>query len=91
MIHYKAILKVMGGLMMLLGVLMLPSISFSFYYQSGDHFSLIGAAFVCIISGFVFFFSLGNQDQNIRKREGYMIVAFSWVVMGVFGMLPYLS
>lgn len=80
----------MGGLMMLLGVLMLPSIAFSFYYQSGDHLSLISATLVCLVCGIILFFSFGNQDQNIRKREGYMIVALSWLVMGVFGMLPYL-
>ncbi|MBI0397390.1 TrkH family potassium uptake protein [Cyclobacterium marinum] len=90
MIHYKAILKVMGGLMMLLGVLMFPSVAFSYYYQSGDQITLIGSALICLTIGGTFFFSFAKQDQNIRKREGYMIVALSWIIMSVFGMMPYL-
>ncbi|WP_162417569.1 TrkH family potassium uptake protein [Cyclobacterium roseum] len=90
MIHYKAILKVMGGLMMLLGVLMFPSIAFSYYYQSGDEITLIGSALICLAVGGTFFYSFANQDQNIRKREGYMIVAMSWIIMSVFGMMPYI-
>jgi len=35
------------------------------------------------------FFSFSKQDQNIRKREGYLIVALSWLFMVGFGMLPY--
>ncbi|SHN09791.1 trk system potassium uptake protein TrkH [Cyclobacterium lianum] len=89
MIHYKAILKVMGGLMMLLGILMSPSIAFSYYYQSGDQITLIGSSLICLIVGGTFFYSFANQDQNIRKREGYMIVALSWIIMSVFGMMPY--
>lgn len=80
----------MGGLMMLLGLLMLPSIAFSYYYGSGDQITLISSAFISMATGAILFFSFASQDQNIRKREGYMIVALSWLVMALFGMLPYL-
>lgn len=76
--------------MMLLGVLMFPSIAFSYYYRSGDQITLIGSALICLAVGGTFFFSFAKQDQNIRKREGYMIVAMSWVIMSVFGMMPYI-
>lgn len=75
---------------MLLGILMFPSIAFSYYYQSGDQITLIGSALICLAVGGTFFYSFAKQDQNIRKREGYMIVASSWVVMSVFGMMPYI-
>ena len=90
MIHYKAIGKVMGGLLMLLGLLMLPGIGFSYYYDSGDQVPLIYSAFVSMAMGALLFFSFSKQDQNIRKREGYMIVGLSWIFMSLFGMLPYL-
>ncbi|GGZ15260.1 potassium transporter [Echinicola pacifica] len=90
MIHYKAIAKVMGGLLMLLGILMLPGIAFSFYYKSGDQVPLIYSAFVSVAMGALLFFSFSKQDQNIRKREGYLIVALSWIFMSIFGMMPYL-
>ncbi|UCS92921.1 TrkH family potassium uptake protein [Echinicola marina] len=90
MIHYKAIGKIMGGLLMLLGLLMLPGIGFSYYYKSGDQMPLIYSAFVSMAMGAILFFSFSKQDQNIRKREGYLIVGLSWLFMSLFGMLPYL-
>ncbi|ERM81559.1 Trk system potassium transporter TrkH [Rhodonellum psychrophilum GCM71 = DSM 17998] len=90
MIHFKAIGKIMGALLMLLGLLMLPGVGFSLYYESGDEISLIAAAIVSGLIGAILFFSFSKQDQNIRKREGYMIVSVSWFLMSIFGMLPYL-
>ncbi|UJP64208.1 TrkH family potassium uptake protein [Mongoliitalea daihaiensis] len=90
MIHYKEIAKIMGGLLMLLAVLMLPGIGFSFFYNSGDQQALISAALASLTVGGILFFSFSKQDQNIRKREGYLIVSLSWIFMSIFGMIPYL-
>jgi trk system potassium uptake protein TrkH len=90
MIHYKAIGKVMGALLMLLSLLMFPGLGFSFYFDSGDHYPLLMSASASFIVGAIMFFSFAKQDQNIRKREGYLIVTLSWVFMSIFGMLPYM-
>jgi trk system potassium uptake protein TrkH len=90
MIHYKAIGKVMGALLMLLSLLMFPGLGFSFYFNSGDHYPLLMSASASLIVGAIMFFSFAKQDQNIRKREGYLIVTLSWVFMSIFGMLPYM-
>ncbi|WP_194775745.1 TrkH family potassium uptake protein [Pararhodonellum marinum] len=90
MIHFKAIAKVLGALLILLGGLMLPGIGFSFYYNSGDQMALIYSAFVSLATGAMLYFSFSKQDQNIRKREGYLIVALSWLLMSLFGLMPYL-
>ena len=75
---------------MLLGILMIPGIAFSYYYNSGEHISLITSVSLILVIGAILFFPFSNQDQNIRKREGYMIVSLSWILMSIFGMLPYL-
>ena len=90
MIHYKAIGKIMGALLMLFSLLMLPGVGFSFYYGSGDHIPLIISGSASFLIGVVLFFSFAKQDKNIRKREGYLIVTTSWLLMSFFGMLPYL-
>jgi trk system potassium uptake protein TrkH len=90
MIHFKAIGKIMGALLMLFALLMLPGVGFAYYFKSGDEMSLISAVSVSFIVGLLLFFSFSKQDQNIRKREGYMIVSVSWILMSIFGMLPYL-
>ena len=75
---------------MLLGVLMIPSIAFSYYYEGGEQFSLLAASGIALGIGAGLFFSFASQDQHIRKREGYLIVALSWLFMTIFGLVPYL-
>ncbi|WP_338218412.1 TrkH family potassium uptake protein [Algoriphagus sp. oki45] len=89
MVHLKAIGRIMGALMFLIGVLMLPAISISWIYGENSAPLAISAA-ISVFLGLIFFFSFAKYDQLIRKREGYLIVALSWVIMSLFGMLPFL-
>ena len=84
MIHFKAIGKILGALLMLLALLMLPGVGFSLYFSSNDEFALLGSAFISLSVGAILYFSFSNQDQNIRKREGYLIVSLSWLFMSIF-------
>ncbi len=78
----------MGALMFLIGVLMLPAASISWIYNEDSSPIMISAA-ISLFIGMIFFFSFAKYDQLIRKREGYLIVALSWVIMTLFGMLPF--
>ncbi len=89
MIHFRAIGKIMGGLLFLLGTLMLPASAISWFYREDSSPILISAA-ISLFMGLVLFFSFSKQDQLVRKREGYMIVALSWLLMTLFGMIPFI-
>ncbi|RZS97414.1 TrkH family potassium uptake protein [Cecembia calidifontis] len=90
MIHFKAIGKVMGALLMLFALMMLPGAGFAYYFGTGDLDALLQSSLITFTVGSLMFFSFSRQDQNIRKREGYLIVSVSWLLMCIFGMLPYL-
>lgn len=89
MIHYKAIARILGALLVLIALLMLPGIGFSIYFEE-DPWPVLTSAVIAMIVGVTLFLSFSKQDQNIRKREGYLIVASSWIVMAMCGMLPYI-
>src|SRR5690606_22237798 len=59
-------------------------------YDSDDKLALVYSAIVTVSVGALFFFSFLGEDENIRKREGYLIVTLSWIFMSMFGMVPYL-
>ena len=75
---------------MLFGLLMLPGIGFSYYYESGDKMALVYSAIITFSTGALSYFTFVRDDQQIRKREGYLIVTLSWLLMALFGTLPYL-
>ncbi|MEB2780537.1 potassium transporter TrkG [Algoriphagus sp. C2-6-M1] len=89
MIHFKEIGKIMGALLVLISILMLPGIIFSIHYDE-DPWPILSSSMITLVFGVTLFLSFSKQDQNIRKREGYLIVALSWVFMAGFGMLPYI-
>jgi trk system potassium uptake protein TrkH len=89
MLHFKAIGKIMGALLFILGSLMLPAAAISWLYQEDSSPILIAAA-ISLGMGLFLFFSLSKEEPLIRKREGYLIVALSWILMSIFGMIPFI-
>ncbi|MEM9887089.1 MAG: potassium transporter TrkG [Bacteroidota bacterium] len=90
MIRFQPIAKVIGVILLVVGILMLTGISFSYSFQSGDATSLLCAGTVTILAGLGLFLLGRKSITAVNKREGYLIVALSWVFMSLFGMLPYL-
>lgn len=75
---------------MLFSLLMFPGVGFALYHGSDDLMALSISVGVSFLTGFGLFSTFSKQDQNIRKREGYLIVSLSWFLMSIFGMLPYI-
>jgi trk system potassium uptake protein TrkH len=90
LINFKVIAHLVGSLVIICGVLMAISIPFSLYYQEGDLVPLILSSIITLISGlFLKFSTKSHSNDEIKKREGYLIVAMGWLAMTIFGSLPY--
>ena len=90
MINFRPIARVIAVLLMLIGGMMLTGIPFSLYYESGDFWALLNSGLICIIIGGALWLIPIPGTGDIKKREGYLIVAMGWLAMVTFGMLPYL-
>lgn len=89
-INAASIGNVLGILLILVGGLMFTTVLFSVYYGSSDMGALVGSSFVTLAVGTLLFgLTRSLRGINIRKREGYLIVTLGWVVMTIFGALPY--
>lgn len=70
---------------------MLLALPFSFYYESNDHYAIMIAAAITAFVGLIFFKAMHQySSKDIKKREGFLIVTLGWVVLSLFGTLPYL-
>ena len=90
MINYAIIVRVLGILLLIIGMLMWTGIPFSWYFESDDLIALFWSGFICITTGGMMWLLKLRNDRSVRKREGYLIVALGWLTMSLFGMLPYL-
>ena len=90
LINWTIILRVLSFLLIVEAVFMLTGIPFAWYYNESLFPLLLSAIFTGTI-GLGFLLKIGkNYKKNIGKREGYLIVALTWVVISFFGTLPFL-
>ena len=89
MINFRPIARVIGILLCIVGVLMWTGIPFSVWYGE-DWRPLILSGLTSMLIGGGLFLVKSPKGIPIRKREGYLIVALSWLAMVLSGMLPYL-
>lgn len=87
--RWRSVIHILGVLAALNGLFILLALPFSFYYKDATWPALLTAALLSLIigggsAGFTIRFK-----QEVRKREGYLIVALGWVVLSLFGSLPY--
>ena len=63
---------------------------YSYLQNDGITTGLLKALALNVIVGGLALGLTLNHRKEIKKREGYVIVAFGWLTMVVFGMFPYL-
>lgn len=89
--NYKVILYIIGFLLMLTGIFMLSSLLFSIYYGEDDIIAIITSGSGTSIIGFLLWHVFrDSKGSEIKKKEGYLIVTLGWVMMSVFGTLPFI-
>jgi trk system potassium uptake protein TrkH len=90
-INIKIILKILGFLLIVEGIFMLTSLPFSLYYREGQHMAILLSSLITSGTGLAVYLLMGRREKNtVNKREGFVIVTMTWVLISLFGTLPYL-
>ncbi|CAI8159960.1 MAG: Trk system potassium uptake protein TrkH [Formosa sp. Hel3_A1_48] len=83
-IHFFGLLLLFNGGFMLLAALL------SFMYSDGATNQLVLSGISVLVIGFLAMIFTKNHSKEMTKRQGYIVVAFGWVVMALSGTLPYI-
>lgn len=86
--NYKMIRYVLGWVLRVEGVLMLLPALIGLIYREQTGWVYLAMAFVCVTFGFLVCLKQ-PQDREIYMKEGLVAVSLSWVVLGLFGALPF--
>jgi trk system potassium uptake protein TrkH len=90
MVNINAILQITGVLLVTIGGLMLFPWAYSFYHQLPGSVSLLISSGITVGFGLMLWLVTRKKNNQVQKREGYLIVTVGWLSMLVFSMLPYL-
>jgi len=82
--------RVLGLLLTIFSLSMLPPIAFSLYFRDGTVPVFIQSFLIVAAVGLALWFPARNGKRDLKLRDGFLIVALFWIVLGVFGAAPFL-
>ncbi len=86
--NYSIIRFILGWVLKLEGAFMLLPCIVAAIYQEKSGFAFLIVAVVCALAGFIMS-TKKPHNQVYFAREGFVIVALCWIVMSIFGALPF--
>lgn len=90
-INFKEVARALGTLVLVEAVFMLLGLPFSVYYGENDIMPIVMSSMITAFSGGILFVSAGKKKRkHVGKREAYIIVSLAWVIISLFGTLPYI-
>ena len=90
LINKAVVLNVVGTLLIINAFLMALAIPFSVYYKDGMLDVFIKSTIIILLIGLVTkYLTRKEKDDEVKKREGYLIVALGWIAMSICSGIPY--
>lgn len=86
--NYSMVLYILGYILKFESAfLMLPALV-SLLYQERAGIPFVITAAICLVLGIVFTHKKPSSS-TVYTREGFVTVALSWIVMSIFGAIPF--
>jgi len=85
----NAVQRILGILLMLFSLTMLPPVLISFWYGDGAAPAFAIAFLLTFMAGGVCWAPVQDVRQDLRLRDGFMVVVMFWTVLGLTGSLPF--
>lgn len=87
--NYKMIVYTLGWVLKIEAASMvIPLVCSLCYKETKDVFMFLLCMALCVIFGLVFS-AVKPKNKAMYAKEGFVTVAFSWIVMSLFGALPF--
>lgn len=88
--HFAIVFRVLGLLLMLFSITLIPPIIISLIYQDSATFAFISSMGMIFIIGAAAWAPVYKNRQDLRTRDGFIVTALFWVVLGAAGSLPFI-
>ena len=86
----KLILHLLGAILLIEALAMAPSLAISLAYGDGDWLAMLIPMGILVALGAPPWLLLREENKaNLRVKEGFVTVAFAWILLSVFGALPF--
>ena len=82
--------KTIGLLLMVFSFAQVPPLIVDLIYSEGEYLSFIYSFALTVLGGLILWWPFKEVKKDFRLREGVLIVVCFWIVLSLFGTLPFL-
>jgi trk system potassium uptake protein TrkH len=86
--NWSVVQRILGLLLMMFSLTMLPPIFFSLLYADGAWLPFVEGFSLTLAAGLVCWLPVRRERRELRLRDGFLVVASFWTVLGTFGAAP---
>lgn len=86
----RLVIRLQGSILLIEAAAMLPSLLVALVYGDGDAMAFVQTIALILLIALPMHFLARPNERNLRAREGFVAVALAWVLLSVFGALPFL-
>lgn len=88
--HISIVAKTIGLLLMVFSFAQVPPLVVDLIYAEGEYISFLYSFLLTVLGGLVLWWPFREVKKDFRLREGVLIVVCFWIVLSLFGTLPFL-
>ena len=88
--NYRMIKNILGWILIFEAAFMTLPLLTAAIYKEKVFFSFLISIGICLLIGFLLV-CRKPKDRTLYSREGFIIVALSWIALSMFGALPFCS
>ncbi|WP_024461803.1 TrkH family potassium uptake protein [Marinimicrobium sp. LS-A18] len=86
--QFATIARVLGVLLMLFSLTLLVPISVSLWFHDQNYLTFLIGFVITFGAGAATWLPVRGRHQDLRTRDGFLITALFWFVLGSFGAIP---
>ena len=88
--HWSAITRLFGILLILYSVSFIPSLGIALLYHDGQWLVFVQSILISSLTGTVLLLRTLHVDSELSVREGFLAVTLFWAVFSLVGALPFI-
>ena len=88
--HISISFRILGMLLMMFSLTMIIPMIIAVRSQDGSLDGFVAAFAITFISGLCMWIPVRNTRHELRIRDGFLVTALFWSVLGIFGSLPFM-